>query len=134
MKQNACCFCRTASRRAWDTVTRFLKSPPPFVDESYIHLLHYRVRLAYRVGLEEKHTRAGFLLQELLTPRWTIVLKDAERFEYENSITHPYYISQIMKAVGRATKVIPAGDAVDFSRYAPYLDKKLIDELCGEDK
>lgn len=134
MKQNACYFCRIAARRAWDTVTRFLKSPPPFVHESYIHLLHYRVRLAYRVGIEEKHTQAGFLLQELLNPRWMVALKEAERIEYENSITHPYYISQIMKAVGRATKVIPGGDAVDVSRYAPHLDKELIDELLGEDR
>lgn len=133
MKQNACYFCRTASRRAWGTVTRFLKSAPPFIDGERLDYLRALVRLAYRCDVASKHSAAGFILQGLLNDCRRAYLDEAYQLEFDEMIRYPQHIWQILKVLETKTKVFTSVNPNDFRRYAPHLDKELIDELFGEE-
>lgn len=132
MKQNACYFCRTAQRKAWDVVTAVLSAPMDGITASGLNYLRALVMLAYRTGLSDKHTVAGFLLQGLQSKSPAVDMHDVEWLETKEPIKYPNYIWRILYIIER--KAFANAERQNFKRYAPYLDEKMIKELFGEDE
>lgn len=132
MKQNACYFCRTAQRKAWDVVTVALGSPMEGITCSGLNYLRALVKLAYRTGLSDKHTVAGFLLQGLLSKSAAVGMHDVEWLETSEPIKYPNYIWRILYIIER--KAFTSVERRHFKSHAPYLDEELITELFGEDE
>lgn len=127
MKQNACYFCRTAQRKAWDVVTVALSGHMEGITCSGLNYLRALVKLAYRTGLSEKHTVAGFLLQGLLSKSAAVDMHDVEWLETKEPIKYPNYIWRILYRIERKY-------FTSVERYAPYLDGEMMKELFGEDE
>lgn len=127
MKQNACYFCRTAQRKAWDVVTVALSGPMDGITCSGLNYLQAIVKLAYRTGLSEKHTVAGFLLQGLLSKSAAVDMHDVEWLETKEPIKYPNYIWRILYHIERKY-------FTSVERYAPYLNGEMMKELFGEDE
>lgn len=131
MKQNACYFCRTAQRKAWDVVTVVLSEPMDGITCSGLNYLRALVMLAYRAGLSDKHTVAGFLLQGLLSKSAAVDMHDVEWLETKEPVKYPNYIWRILYLIER--KAFANAERQNFKRYAPYLNEEMIKELFGED-
>lgn len=131
MKQNACYFCHTAQLKAWDVVTVAISGPMDGITCSGVNYLRVLVKLAYRTGLSDKHTVAGFLLQGLLSKSAAVDMHDVERFETKEPIKYPNYIWRILYLIER--KALASVERRHFKRYAPYLDEEMMKELFGEE-
>lgn len=124
MKQNACYFCHTAQRKAWDVVTVALSGPMDGITCSGLNYLRVLVKLAYRTGLSDKHTVAGFLLQGLLSKSAAVDIHDVEWLETKEPIKYPNYIWRILYLIER--KVFANVERRHFKRSAPYLDEEMM--------
>ena len=134
MKQNACCWCQWSIDQAWDAVTKFFKSPPPFIDSQQLNRYRSFILLSYRAGVEGVHGTPGFLLQQLMSPRWRRALPEVVALHRRSSFEYPDHVWKIVRAIEDKTKVFTVVGREDFKRYAPYLDAEFITELFGEDE
>lgn len=124
-------FCSTAQRKAWDVVTVALSGPMDGITCSGLNYLRALVKLAYRTGLSDKHTVAGFLLQGLLSKSAAVDMHDVGWLETSEPIRYPNYIWRILYLIER--KAFASVERRHFKRYVPYLDEEMMKELFGEE-
>ena len=100
MRQNGCFFCQIATKAAWDELTAFFKNPV-FVDTDMIEYYRALLLLAYRINMQDIHSRAGHVVQGLvLAPgRRRDYLKWARKIEIDQPVRYPKYLFQLLERI-----------------------------------
>lgn len=108
-----------------------LSGPMEGITCSGPNYLRALVKLAYRTGLSDKHTVAGFLLQGLLSKSAVMDTHDVEWLETKEPIKYPNYIWRLLYLI--ECKAFTNAERQNFKRYVPYLDEEMPKELFGEE-
>lgn len=131
MQQNGCYFCHSAAKKAWRELTEFFNDRKP-IEVDAVEYYRTLLLMAYRVGIQDKHVRAGHALQSLISlpERRLDALRLARRIEIDEPIAYPKYLYNLLNRIAeRGRAALTRGD---FKRYIPYLNEEMMDELFGE--
>lgn len=123
MQQNACC-CQWNIDRAWDAVTKFFKSPPPFIDSQQLDRYRSFILLAYRASFEGAHCTSGVLLKQLMSHSWRKALPEVVTLHRRSNFEYPDHIWTMVCMIENKTKVFNAVGHEDFKHMHRILIKK----------